>query len=233
MDHLSTSFDEAWARFQALDTLRVAPDTLEGEWARGRTDYLAFLAPIEDAAARAHISRLLDRLCGIAGVEPYAESYWHITVKGVGFRVPQPVQADEISPKAAGAIADAARGILARESAFEARAGRVNAFEGVVFVEVEDGGQLAVLNTLLMQRIPDVGRYQYDAPNFLPHISIARFTSGSGLAQVKPALAALREDGAGPSFPVRRVDFVSARLSAGAPAFDLVTSCPLRGGSRR
>ncbi len=231
MDHLSTSFDEAWARFQALDSLRLVPDTLEGEWARGRAKYMAFLVPVDDPAARGHISRLVGRLADIPGVEPYPRSYWHLTVKGVGFRVPRPAQPDELSPENAAAIADAARDILAREAAFDTRLGLVSAFEGVVFAEARDGGHLAAMNAALLDNIPSLARYQYDTPNFLAHISIARFTSNEGLARLKTVLAALRQESTGPSFPVRRVDLISTRLSADAPSFDVVASYPLCDGS--
>lgn len=229
MDRLSSSFAEAWTGFQALGSLRLVGDTLEGEWTRGRTDYLVFLVRVEDAAAGEHVARIIERLAGIPGLEPYPETYWHVTVKLVGFRVPSPQQPDELSPAAAEAIAAAARSALASEPAFAARIGRPNGFEGVVFLEVLDAGRLAALNARLLERVPGLTRAQFDSPHFLPHVSIARFASNDGLAQLKSTLAALRsEAAAGPTFTVRRVDLISARLSAAAPTFDVLASYDLQ-----
>ncbi len=227
MTGLTSSFAQTWARFQALDSVFLLPDTLEAAWARGRTQYLAFLVPIEDDSARRHISRVIARLRDLPGVELYPESYWHITVKGIGFEVPQPAGAEEVSPAGAERIAAAARSLLASQPAFPVELGLPNGFPEVVFMEALDGGSVRSLNTLLLEGVPGLFRYPIDGPVFLPHISIARFSSNDGLPGVKSALAELRAEGPGPSFRARHVQLIRARLSESAPTFEVVADYPL------
>jgi 2'-5' RNA ligase len=227
MNNLSHTFDDAWNRFQALDSLRLVDETLESEWRRGRSEYLAFLVPIEDDTARRHIAGTLDRIAGIPGVQPYRESYWHITVKGAGFRLERPTKPDEISPEAATAVTAAANLALASEPEFTVSLGAVNALDGVVCFEVVGEGRVARLNQLLTTAAPEMPHHPVDRL-FLPHISIAHFTSNEGLGQLKSTLAALRSDPTdGPTFAVRRIDLILARLSESGPDFELLASYPL------
>lgn len=227
MDAPSSSFEPAWARFQALDSLLVN-ETLEWEWTRGRDQYLAFLVPIEEEAVRDHISRVIERIAGIPGVAPYPQRYWHITVKGLGFQVERPARPDELSLDDLNAIAETAAPVLAAQPAFEAHIGLASAFPEVVFLEVWDGGRVRDLNTLLLERLPRGFRYPFDGDAFLPHISIARFTSSDGLSRLKTALAALRDEPPGPPLTLRRVDLIRARLSPNTPTFEPLASYPLR-----
>ncbi len=228
MNNLSSTFDDAWNRFQALDSLRLVDETLESEWRRGRSEYLAFLVPIEDDAARRHIAATIDRIAGIPGVQPYREDYWHITVKGAGFRLERPTKPDEISHETATAITAAANRALAPEHEFDASLGAVNALDGVVCFEVLGDGRVAHLNQTLTAAAPEMTHHPVDRL-FLPHISIAHFTSNEGLGQLKSTLAALRSDHSdGPTFPVQRIDLILARLSESGPDFELLASYPLR-----
>ena len=228
MNNLSRTFDDAWNRFQALDTLRLVDETLESEWRRGRSEYLAFLVPIEDEAACQHIANTIDRIADIPGVQPYRESYWHITIKGAGFRLERPTKPDEISPETATAITATANLALASEPEFTVSLGSVNALDGVVCLEVPGEGRIAHLNQILTAAAPEMPHHPVDRL-FLPHISIAHFTSNEGLDQLKSTLAAIRRDhSGGPTFPVQRIDLILARLSESGPDFELLASYPLR-----
>lgn len=228
MNDYSRTFEEAWQRFQALHSLRLVEDTLESEWRRGRAEYLAFLVPIENEAAREHIARIIARLDGIPGVQPYQESYWHVTVKGVGFRLDHPSQPDEISPTVATVISAAANLALAPTDAFEASLGPVNTLAGVVCLEVNAKGRIQQLNERLLASVPEMPRSPVDE-FFLPHVSIAHFTSNEGLDQLKATLAELRRElPEGPTFRIERVDLILARLSEAGPSFELIASYPLR-----
>ncbi len=231
MTGLTSSYARTWARFQALDSVLLLPDTLESQLTRGRVHYLAFLVPIEDDSARRRISRVIARIRGLPGVEPYPESYWHITIKGIGFEVPQPSGAEEVSPAAAELIAAAACSLLASQPAFPVELGLPNGFPEVVFLEALDGGCVRSLNTLLLEGVPGMFRYPIDGAVFLPHISIARFSSNDGLGGLKSALAELRAEGTGPSFHVRHVQLIRASLSGKAPTFEVVADYPLGIGS--
>jgi 2'-5' RNA ligase len=228
MDSFSRTFDEAWQRFLSLESLRLVEETLESEWRRGRSEYLAFLVPIEDEATRRHIASTIERLVGIPGVQPYQESYWHVTVKGVGFRMDHATKPDEVTPTVATAISAEANLALAPAESFEARLGRVNALDGVVCFEVEAEGRIQALNRRLLSSAPEMPNTAVDE-FFLPHVSIAHFTSDEGLAELKATLAKLRDESSGgPEFQISRVDLILARLSEAGPTFELVASYPLQ-----
>lgn len=228
MSTYSRTFDEAWQRFQNLNSLRLVEDTLEYEWKRGRTDYLAFLVPIEDEAAKRYVAQAIERIAAVPGVQPYEQSYWHITVKGVGFRVEAPGGPDEITPAQADEIAEVARAALESEPPFEATLGLVNALEGVVCLEVEAGGRVQRLNQQLLEAEPEMPRSPVDE-HFLPHVSIAHFTSNEGLEKLKQTLSEMRETTpCGPTFTVSRVDLILARLSESGPAFEPIASYELK-----
>jgi 2'-5' RNA ligase len=227
MNDFSRTFDEAWQRFLDATSLRMVEDTLESEWRRGRSEFLAFLIPIEDAAARDHIASIISAIEGVPGVQPYQESYWHITVKGLGFRVENPSRPDEISPAVVEAVSAGARRTLADAEDFHVSLGPVNSLAGVVCLEVEASGSVQELNRRILDSAPEVPRSPAD-DLFLPHISIAHFTSNDGLTRLKSTLQTLRNDRhRGPTFTATRVDLILARLSASGPTFELISSYPL------
>ena len=222
MDSLRREFDVAWTRFQSLAALRLVPETLESEWTRGRDTYLAFLVPVDDPVAVEYLRATVRRIEQIPGVEPYSESYWHITVKGLGFETGTAAQSDEVSRRDLELVAEAAGRMFAAQPAFEVTIGPANAFPQVVFAEVWDSLPVRELNTQLLDAFPDLIRYPFDGASFLPHISLARFTSDEGIGQLKQALSLLRDNQPGPPLKVRDVQLVRARLSAAAPKIETI-----------
>ncbi len=220
MPEPAAEFDAAWARFQKLDHLVLGPETLESAWAHGRDRYAALLIPVADPATVAHIHSILPHLSDIPGVEPYPKPYWHITIKGIGFVADPATSSDEVSPAHLEDVSRLIADVLAFQPPFDVQAGRVNGFAEVVLLEVWDGGRIRDLNTRVLEAVPSIIRQPFDGPQFLPHISIARFTSHEGLPRLKTVLADLRQSGTGPAFAVSHVDLISARLSAAAPTLE-------------
>ena len=108
--------------------------------------------------------------------------------------------------------------------------GPINAFAEVVFLEAHEGGATRCLNAALLESAPDLPRYAVDGEMFLPHLSIARFSSNEGLPRLKETLARLRETAEpGPTFTASEASLIRAHLAREAPAFDLVATYPLRG----
>jgi 2'-5' RNA ligase len=228
---IAGDFAEAWRRFERLGFLVLSTETLEWEWTRGRTSYAALLVRMTDAGVRREIERVLQAIDGIPGVDPYPEAYWHATVKGLGFVVEQPAREDELSPGRLKSLAEEARPLLESTPAFEAVAGPAAGFGEVVILEVHDGGVVRGLNTRLMEALPGVLRTPVDGAVFLPHISVARFSSQEGLGELKRTLARLRsEGGEGARFEVGEVQLIVAHLSgAEAPTFEVVERYALGG----
>ena len=222
MSDISSTFDEAWRRFQGVDRLRLLQETQEWDWTRGRTDYVAFLIDVNDDEVREHISEAISRIERIRGVDPYPERYWHVTVKGIGFMKESPEEADEVSPDEVQRLADDARSLLEPASPCELTVGAVNAFDEVVFLEVNDEGCIRSLNQAMLAQVPGLRRYDVDGEVFLPHVSIARFSSEEGLDELKQTLAEMRDEGASVSFMFDEVLLVQAHLAAEAPTFDLL-----------
>lgn len=228
IDSPSSSFDDAWSSFQSLEELRLTGDPVEMSRTRGRARYLAFLIRIEDIQAREHLAAIAQRLAHIPGVEPFPEHYWHITVKGAGFQVIKRVHADDILRTDVPSIVSAAREALATEEAFDTRLGLVNGFPDAIFVEIHDAGRTHHLNERLADGLPDLHRSAFDGERFLPHVSIARFTSNDGLPELKALLAEMRSEGIGPRVPVRRVEFIQTWLIPDEVAeFDTIATFPL------
>jgi hypothetical protein len=119
MADASQEFEAAWRLFQRTESLRLAEDTLESEWTRGRSEYAAFLVRITDSEVCASIERTIEAISGIPGVDPYPAPYWHATVKGVGFVVDEPSREDELSPARLAELAEAARPVIEATPPFE------------------------------------------------------------------------------------------------------------------
>lgn len=229
MSELSTDFEGAWRRFQGAQSLRLLETTLEWEWTRGRTDYFAFLITVSDEAVREYTSRMIAQIAEIPGVDPYPERYWHVTIKGVGFLAAEPSREDEVSLADVERLAEAVRPALESQAPFEVTVGPVNAFAEVVMLEAHDGGATRCLNAALLESAP-LQRYAVDGDTYLPHLSIARFSSNEGLPRLKETLAGLRETAEpGPTFTATEALLIRAHLAREAPEFDLVAAYPLRG----
>ena len=219
-----STFEAARAAFDRIESLRLTNETTEHEFTRGRAQYLAFLVRIEDAATQQYIASATERLEGIPGVEPYPVDYWHMSVKGGGFQVIKRSLPDDVLREDVPRIAAGAKKLLAGQRAFEAKLGAIAGFPEVVFIEVHDGRRIRELNALLTEGLPQVPHYPIDAGVFLPHVSIARFTSNDGLAQLKETIASHRDDDGGPAVLVRRVEFVKVWLSETTPEFQTLAS---------
>jgi 2'-5' RNA ligase len=228
MEALRGEFDAAWAQFQTLHSLRLVPETLEAEWSRGRDTYLAFLIPIDDPAVAEHLRKLVRAVEDIPGVEPYPEDYWHITIKGLGFENANRGRPDDVSHNDVQSVAEAVRALFARQPPFDARIGLAAAFPEVVFAEVWDGLPVRELNGRVHEAVPGLVRYTFDGPHFLPHVSLARFTSNDGLSQLKEMISQLREEGAGPTFSVSQIRLIRAHLSEDAPSLETIETYRLK-----
>jgi 2'-5' RNA ligase len=224
MDSLQSEFDAAWTQFQSLTDLRLVPDTLESEWTRGRDTYLALLVLIDDPDGVAYLREVVRRIERIPGVEPYPENYWHITIKGIGFEAESAERPDDIRREDLDGITGTAVQVFEARAAFEVTIGQANAFPEVVFAEVRDSLPVRDFNARLLDALPEVIRYPFDGEVFLPHVSIARFTSDEGLGELKNTLRSLRTGQPGPALQISEIHLVRAHLSNRAPTLETIAT---------
>lgn len=209
----------------SCESLVVAGDM--PDWARGRAQSLGFSTRIEDVAALEYVVRVVERIADVPGVDVFPDWYWHITIKGAGFQVIKRSHDDDVLREDVPKLASRAKAIFDATTAFDVQLGPANAFPEVVILEVHDGDAVRALNTRLLEEIDGIGRYPFDGARFLPHVSIARFTSGDGLFELKERLAELRKDGAGPRFQVRRIELVKVWVSEDVPDIDTLATYAL------
>ncbi len=227
MVELSTSFEAAWEQFQALDASHLVDDAAKLERRHGRAQLLVFLIRIEDPAVREYAEGVLGRIADIPGVEPYPQEYWHITVKVAGFQVIKRTYDDDVLRQDVGRLGREATAMLRTTPAYAAQIGLPNAFPDALILEVRDEGVTREMNTKLAEGLAGLAPNPFDGANFLPHMSIARFTSSEGLDRLKATLAELRAEAPGPEFPIRRVEFVKAWLTEQQPDLETLASCSL------
>lgn len=214
MAEFAPSFEDAWSRFQALASVQLADE--DDDVSRGRAQMLGFLIRVEDRAVRRHAAAVIERIASIPGIEPLPEEHWHVTVKLAGFQVIKRTNDDDILREEVGRLSREAGDIIRRHGAFEAQIGKPNGFPDAVVLEVEDAGRTRELNEALAAHDLIAG-YPFDGDHYLPHMTIARFSSSEGLSELKSALTELRAQGPGPTLAVGRVDFVKAWLTGGEP----------------
>jgi len=223
----AAEYEAAWTRFHALTGLIHGFETIDSPWARGRDRYGAFLVRVDDPGARGHLRSLAERLATVPGLTLYLENYWHITIKTVGFLVPEATASDEVPNANLDGIIEAANNVLAAHAAFDFRIGPINAFPDVVIAEVWDSGAVRRLNAALLEAVPGLLRQPFDGPHFLPHISLARYVSNEALDQLKAILTDLRTVGPGPTLHVPAVELITAHIANAAPILETTHRFPL------
>jgi 2'-5' RNA ligase len=219
------TFASTWEAFLARDELVLAEDV--SDWARGRAQSLGFSTRVEGASAREYIAGVIERIADIPGVEVFPDWYWHITIKGAGFQVIKRTHDDDVLREDVPKLAGRAKAIFDGTTAFDVQLGPASAFPEAVILEVHDEGAVRALNTHLLEEVDGIGRYPFDGATFLPHVSVARFTSGEGLAALKERLGELRNDGAGPRFQVRRIELVKVWVSEDLPEIETLATYAL------
>ena len=216
----STSFEDAWRRFLAADSVQVGQG-IEDEWVQGRAQFLTFMVRVLDRHVRDAIAASVEKLRGIPSLDLYPDHYWHITVKMVGFQVVKRTRPDEVLRQEVGPILYAAERALAGQPPFDVEIGPVNAFPEAVFLEVHDGGRLKTLHQRLLNALSHYPRFPHEGEAYLPHVTLARYASQERLAELKERLAALRPEKLR-TLPVRRVEFVKVWLTSDYPERDII-----------
>jgi 2'-5' RNA ligase len=217
----STSFQDAWRRFQEAATVQVGLGVERMSGCTGRALFLAFVVRVLEREVRAAIASFVEGLRDIPCLDLYPGDYWHITVKMVGFQVIKRTRPDEVLPGEVGPMIRAAERAVAGQEPFQAEIGPVNAFSDAVFLEVHDGGRLKALHQQLVEALTRCPRFPHDGDLYLPHLTLARYASQDGLGKLKERLTALRSQRLG-TLAVQRVELVKVWLRDERRELDVV-----------
>jgi 2'-5' RNA ligase len=164
-------------------------------------------------------------LSGYPFVRLHPDHFLHITLQELGFVREESASPDEISPARLEEFAHAAVGPISERDPFSLTLGGVNSFQDAAFLDVHDGGACTRLHTRLLElaAIPRAPRYAY-----LPHVTIAYYTSAAPIAGLAASLVPWRDVSLG-SFLATEVEIVTLRLDEPYPPLETYAVIPLGG----
>jgi 2'-5' RNA ligase len=209
-DRAESRFADVWRERNRIQP-EIMNDWVDNDWAKGRNQFLTFLIKIKDEKLIAKMIEIQDKLSTISCVNPFPKDYFHITVKGCGFLVQSEILEDDIPTENLQKIVSQAKEVLHTFHKFNLILSKLNIFSEVVLIEAHDGGRIGELNKGL-QAIPEIKKMKFDYPNFLPHISIARFQNNQEFTRLISYLEELRETEFG-ELTVNYIELVNAHLS--------------------
>ena len=153
----------------------VTENWVKNNWALGRNQYLTFLIKVNDDAIIERVKEIQSELSQFTCVDPFPPEYFHISIKGAGFLVPQKTEKDEITKNEIPRIIREARTRLKKYSPFEMNLENLNNFVSAIVVQAHDGGVVRHIHETLGE-IPGFIKASY-YPGYLPHLSIAQYKS--------------------------------------------------------
>jgi 2'-5' RNA ligase len=171
----------------------------------------------------------LDELRAALGDYQFArihpDHFLHVMLQELGFVCDRPNRRDEIRPERLDEFVAAAMPAFAEAPAFDLRLGGANAFQDAVFLDVHDRGHCARLHRRLRELavVPTVPRFAY-----LPHSTVAHFTSESPIDRLPATIAQWRDRRFG-TFDVTQIELVTLRLDLPYPELETYAALPLTG----
>ena len=166
-------YDMVWERRNQPPS--IIESWADNEWAKGRTQYLTFLIKVIDDAIFTGVKEIQTELSQFSCVEPFPPEYFHITIKGAGFIVPQKTEKDEITTNDIPRIIREAKTRLKEYSPFEIKLENLNNFIEAIIIQAHDGGVTRHIHENFSE-IPGFIKSSY-YPGYLPHLSIAQYKS--------------------------------------------------------
>jgi 2'-5' RNA ligase len=176
-------------------------------------------------AVREPIALCRNALAACPDVRVHPDGFLHVTLQELGFVCDKPGAIDEISPARLDEFAQAAVGPIADRDPFQVALGGVNSFQDAAFLEVRDGGACAALHARLFElaAIPRQPRFA-----FVPHATIAHYTSDGPAAPVKAALTPFHDADFG-EFEATQIEIVTLDVDEAYPPLRPYAIIPLGG----
>lgn len=225
-----TSFDDAWRWFEAGGALEAIADR-RARFTQGRAQFLAFQAALAELPIADAIVEVQDEIADIDGISLFEREALHISLLGIGFQVIEKVRPDDVLREEVARIAAGAASVIRGVRPIEAHIGPVNIFPDAIVLEVRDNGALADLRSRL-GALTSGDAFGFAAAEYLPHITIATFSSPDVAPALRERLPHLRERVAG-SVTLRRIELARWWFTgvddAEEPERDVVREYALRG----
>lgn len=209
MDQVEEGYRNLWGRRKSPPV--VTESWVDNDWAKGRTDYLAFLIMIEDSDVVQRVTETQESLRAFSCADCFPPEYLHVTVKEVGgFLVDEKAGNDEFTEDDLGKLIKVAGKALLSIKGFEIEFRNINHFRSNIVVEAREYGEVREMNRRLME-LDGIKKMGHDYPKFLPHMSICQFRSTEGYGEFIDHLETKRESTIG-RVQVKQVDLVKAIL---------------------
>ncbi len=184
---LEARFRAAWRRFLRERRIRSTYTTFAHR-SQGRRRFLSVILPVQDERIIERLQRLQSRLADLPCVDLHPRHTLHLTVRALGFLVPQSSAPDEVDEALLRRLREPLREAASLIAPFEVELRRVNSWETAPFVEAHTQGDILELRAAIITRTPFLRDFNYIG-GFMPHLSIAYYNAD---AQAAPIIEALR-----------------------------------------
>jgi len=169
----SGGYADVWEKFVSERRLEFG-GYMDPGWQDGHALSGSLMIPVDAARLRPRLDPLRDALRPLPFVSLHPDHFMHITLLLLGFLVPEPDDAGEVSPERLADIEVRARRTLADVPAFGVELANLNAFPGAAFIEAHDGGMIKRLRDALCSGC------NLKMPSGPPHMTLAYFQALDG-----------------------------------------------------
>ena len=191
IENIEEYYENIWARRFDIKSVITKGGT-DNDFTKGRSLHPAFLFRLYDEELMDSIKEVQDDLSSFEFYDPFPREYLHITIKVLGFINEPKTYADDYTMDEVVQIAENAIDAFSSFKKFDITLYGVNIVPLVSFLQVKDDGAFGQLNNATLG-IPNVRkRENRDHPNFMPHVSISRFSSSEDMG---PLAGSIEEKG--------------------------------------
>ena len=215
-------YEDIWEAFVAERRLEFGGHMDPG-WQDGHALSASLMIPVETGHLSDRLDPLREALRPFPFVSLHPDHFMHITLLLLGFLVPKPEEAGEISSERLTDIEVRARRTLAEFPAFGVEFANLNAFPGAAFIEAQDGGMIKRLRETLS------GGCGLKMPSGPPHMTLAYFQAPDGTGVPEGLISAIERYRDWPVGEVRvkEVELTLLDLSRGYPEPECLAKMPL------
>ena len=178
---------------------------------------VGFVIPVDDAAVRQPLQKVVSRLEATGCVYPFPPDYWHITVVPPALLTGGDATPPRLLPASFVEQAlEKARKTVCGLGPFDLAVRGLNAFRDVLVAVPYDGGRGLELGRVLRSAIPELPERYHSGHDPVPHISLARYAHGDRLETLAGLLEGERETPFG-RFRVERLEMFVLPVHDGEP----------------